>query len=115
MCLCRFQLLLVSFDITYCQTSNISRTLVGHKIVDHSDVVGASRCSNYIFILDLRPSFNGLGKANSKARQETFKFGGLVRIILEVYGIYCSISETWEVLLKHLQVIRSLAHSVWIR
>ena len=24
------------------QTSNISRTLVGHKIVDHSDVVGAS-------------------------------------------------------------------------
>ena len=26
----------------YCQTSNISRTLVGNKIVDHSDVVGAS-------------------------------------------------------------------------
>ena len=27
---------------TYCQTSNISRTLVGNKIVDHSDLVGAS-------------------------------------------------------------------------
>ena len=27
--------------IDYCQTSNISRTLVGNKIVDHSDVVGA--------------------------------------------------------------------------
>ena len=26
----------------YCQTTNISRTLVGNKIVDHSDVVGAS-------------------------------------------------------------------------
>ena len=26
----------------YHQTSNISRTLVGKKIVDHSDVVGAS-------------------------------------------------------------------------
>ena len=26
----------------YCQTSDISRTLVGNKIVDHSDVVGAS-------------------------------------------------------------------------
>ena len=26
----------------YTQTSNISRTLVGNKIVDHSDVVGAS-------------------------------------------------------------------------
>ena len=26
----------------YCQTSNISCTLVGNKIVDHSDAVGAS-------------------------------------------------------------------------
>ena len=26
---------------TYCQTSNISHTLIGIKIVDHSDVVGA--------------------------------------------------------------------------
>ena len=28
--------------VSYCQTSNISRTLVGNKIVDHSDVVEAS-------------------------------------------------------------------------
>ena len=28
--------------IKYHQTSNISRTLVGNKIVDHSDVVGAA-------------------------------------------------------------------------
>ena len=27
--------------IYYCQTFNVSRTLVGNKIVDHSDVVGA--------------------------------------------------------------------------
>ena len=27
--------------INYCQTSNIRHTLVGNKIVDHSDVVGA--------------------------------------------------------------------------
>ena len=27
---------------TYRQVSNISRTLVGNKIIDHSDVVGAS-------------------------------------------------------------------------
>ena len=26
----------------YCQTSNVSRPLVGNKIVDHSDVVGAA-------------------------------------------------------------------------
>ena len=43
------------------KTSNISRTLVGIKIVAHSDVVGASparRCSNYIFILDLTLGLN---------------------------------------------------------
>ena len=28
--------------IHYCQDSNLSRTLVGNKIVDHSDVAGAS-------------------------------------------------------------------------
>ena len=31
-----------SHFINYRQVSNISRTLVGNKIVDHSDVVGAS-------------------------------------------------------------------------
>ena len=29
-------------DETYRKTSNISRTFIGNKIVDHSDVVGAS-------------------------------------------------------------------------
>ena len=28
--------------VSYRKTSNIARTLVGNKIVDHSDVVGAS-------------------------------------------------------------------------
>ena len=42
----------------YFQASNISCTLVGNKILDHSDVVG------YIFILDLTPGFNGLSKDN---------------------------------------------------
>ena len=31
--------------LTYHQTSNIGRTSVGNKIVDHSDVVGASPVS----------------------------------------------------------------------
>ena len=56
----------------YCETSNISHTLVGNKIVDHSDVVKSTacqHCSNYIFILDLTPGFNGLGKDNCKTRQ----------------------------------------------
>ena len=51
---------------TYHQTSNISRPLVGYKLVDHSDGVGASPVGDdkYIFILDLSPGFNGMGKAN---------------------------------------------------
>ena len=35
-------LLHLSFDYRYHQVSNISRTLPGNKIVDQSDVVGAS-------------------------------------------------------------------------
>ena len=73
--------------IMYCQISDIRRTLVGIKIVGHSDVVGASptswsiacrHCSNYIFILNLTPGFNGLDKDNCKTRQETFSFWDLV-------------------------------------
>ena len=70
-------------DFTNRQTSNISHTLVGNKMVDRSDVVGASPVS-YIFILDATPGFNGLGKDNCKTRRETFMFCDLVRLILEV-------------------------------
>ena len=63
----------------YRQVSNIRRTLVGNKIVDHSDVVGASPV-----VLDLAPGFIGLGKDNCKKRRETFKFGVWVRLILEI-------------------------------
>ena len=41
------------------------------------------RCSNYIFILNLTPDFNGMGKDNHKMRREAFKFWDLVRLILE--------------------------------
>ena len=57
----------------YRQISNIRRPLVGSIIVDHSDAVGASPVSSappaYIFILDLTPSFNRLGKSNYKTRR----------------------------------------------
>ena len=79
---------------TYRKTSYISHTLVGNKFVDHSDVVGAApvcrRCSNYIFILDLTPGFNGLGKDHCKRRQDIFKFWDLVRLILEVLRLFWS-------------------------
>ena len=77
-----------SWPWNYHQISNISRTFVDSKLVDHSAVVGASpacrRCSNCIFILDLTHGFSGLGKDNYKTMRETFKFLYLVRLILRV-------------------------------
>ena len=35
----------------YCQTSNISHTLVGNKLVDHSDVVGAAPVEHRLSVL----------------------------------------------------------------
>ena len=69
----------------YRQPSNIRSTLVGNKIVLHSHAVGVSRFSNYIFILDRRPGFKGLGKDNCKTRREAFKFWDLVRLILDIF------------------------------
>ena len=45
--------------------------------------IACRRCSNYIFILNLTPGFNGLGKDNYKMIREAFKFWDLVRLILE--------------------------------
>ena len=46
--------------------------------------IACQRCSNHIFILDLTPGFNGLGKGNGKTRRQTFKFCDSVRLILEI-------------------------------
>ena len=52
----------------YRKVSNIRRTPVGNKIVDHSDVVGASPvgASPTTFILDLIYGFKGFGKDSRK-------------------------------------------------
>ena len=47
--------------------------------------IACRRCSNYIFILDLTPGFNGLGKDSGKTRWQTFKLRNLVWLILEVW------------------------------
>ena len=68
------------------KVSNISRTLVGNKIVDHSDVVGASpvgAAPTTSSFINLAPGFNGLGKDDSKTRRDTFMFWDRVRLILE--------------------------------
>ena len=46
--------------------------------------IACRRCSNYIFIFDLAPGFNGLSKDNCMTRLEAFKFWDLVRLMLEV-------------------------------
>ena len=70
----------------YPQTSFIRRTLVGNKIMDHSDVFGVLLVgSNYILIVDLTPGVNGLSNENRKERTETFKIWDLVCLLLEIW------------------------------
>ena len=45
--------------------------------------IACRHCSNYIFIIALTHGFNMLHKGNCKTRRETFKFGDLVRLILD--------------------------------
>ena len=56
------------------------------------------RCSNYIFIPDLTPGSNGIGTGNGETRRETFRFGGLVRLTLEVwwYAKKFRMSSIWQ-------------------
>ena len=73
--------------LQYSATVDIRCTLVGNKIVDYTCCwsTACRRCFNYIFIHDLTPGFNGLGKDNCKKRWETFRFWDLVWLILEVW------------------------------
>ena len=59
-------------------SSNISSTLVGNKIVDYSDVVGASPVggSNYISIRYLKQGFNGFDKGKATGGRDEKKFKG---------------------------------------
>ena len=50
--------------------------------------------SNYIFIPDLTPGFNGLGRDNCKMRQESFKFCDLVHIILQILRYFFLAAST---------------------
>ena len=73
-------LLWLSTSNIYRQISDISRTLLCNKLVDHSHVVGAlpvgAAPTTYIYILDFTLGFNGLGKDNCKMRWEAFKVWG---------------------------------------
>ena len=69
----------------YRQTSNISHTLVSTCwLLRCSCSIAFRRCSNYSFILDLTPGFNGLGKGNCATRRESFKLWDMARLTLEI-------------------------------
>ena len=58
--------------------------------------IACRRCSNYILILDLTPSFNRLHSDNCKTRQETFKCRDLVRLILETWRYVARLHITFN-------------------
>ena len=76
-----------ALQMMYGQVSNIGGTSVGNKIVDHSDVVGASPVSDAptTSYFNFTPGLNILHKDNYKTRWETFKFWDFEWLILEVW------------------------------
>ena len=69
------------------QTSDISRTLVGNKIVDHSDVFGTSpdgaAPTTSSFLTENLASMDWA----KTTRRETFKFWDSMRLKLKVWNI----------------------------
>ena len=61
--------------------------------------IACQHCSNYIFILNLTPGFNGLSEDNCSRIQETFKLWDLVWLILEVLWYLQNSKDTQWVLL----------------
>ena len=89
---------------TYRQTSDKPRTLVSHKIVDHSDVVAAaptddaptisSSSTKHLASMDW-------ADINYKTKRETFPFWDLVPLMLEVWGYtWMSANTIWP--LEHV-------------
>ena len=102
----------------YRKTSNISRTLVGNKIVDNSDVVGASPvgAAPTIFILNLTPGFNGLNRRQPQDdTRNILSFGILCDLYQRFYGKYekgpCRGSGADMISLSHFW--QSREHMTW--
>ena len=72
--------------------------------------IACRRCSNYIFILNLTPGFNGLGKDNCKMRRETFKFWNLLPLILETLRYVCLPFWCW---IWNIQGELDQCHGCW--
>ena len=77
--------------------------------------IACRRCSNNIFILNLTPGFNGLGKDNYKMRREAFKFWDLVCLILETLRyIHCVVFKVHSIEISlWWRPLRSQARALW--
>ena len=68
------------------------------------------RCSNYIFILDLTPGSNGLGKDKCKTRRESFKLLG---------GCWCVFYQkmfgSTQIMTSAVHLFSSLATYAWMQ
>ena len=94
--------------------SNLQSPTLGDKIVDHSDIFGASPVGTaptvqLHLILDLTPGFSGLGKDNCKTRRETYKFWDLVHFILKVWRYISLAQATLQCLYKTISEACHLA------
>ena len=99
----------VARPYAYRQVCNIRRTLVGNKIVDHSDVVGASPVGAAP-TTDWVPGFNRLRKDNCKTRGKK-KFCDLMWFILEIWWYLWFISANqWTRWLMDIQMIISSSY-----
>ena len=76
----------------------------------YSAPVGAAL--NYIFILDLTPGFNGLGKDNCKTGRETFMFWDLVHFISEVWRYFKGTSSMYRI---HIHITLNDMHNKTLR
>ena len=88
--------------VLFCFISRAHYIILSDKIVDHSNVA-CPRCSNYIFIIDLTPGFNGLGKDKCKTRRETFKFWDSVWLIVCLF--VSLLRHFWLIHFFHLRLL----------
>ena len=63
---------------------------------DNTGLIPGWHPANYIFILDLTPGFNGLGKDNFNTRRKTFKWWDSVRLILDIWWEFGTAPWNWR-------------------
>ena len=91
----------------YRQISEMMRTLLSNKLADHSDVVGAEPVQ-LLFHSRLNTWLQWIGQRqlNCKMRRQLFKFGNLLRLILEVWWQVFGGCNMWNPFQQNRDIIR---------